>query len=113
METGQVNTDAAAGQARADRQAASLLDHGYTEVQQRDRLSVGGRVHHIGEQYPEARSGTATVERIFVRGERDVELITKRDKSGLGGPTDTHGFWASYHTVIATSPTPSTEVGSR
>lgn len=107
METAPTNTEAEAGQARADRQAANLLDHGYTEVREHGRLAIGDRVRHVGEQYPEAHTGTATIERIFVRGERDVELIARRDKPGFGGPTSTHGFWANYHTVKISSALPS------
>jgi hypothetical protein len=81
-----------------EKRAQELIDCGYTEVQERGRLRVGARVRHVGQQYPQARNGTATIERIFTRGV-DVELIAKRDKPDWG-PNDTHGYWADYHTVV-------------
>lgn len=85
-----------------EEQAQSLLDRGYVEVQQAAGFSVGDRVRHIGQQYYDARVyGTGNVERIFAKPSLlrypDVELIVKRDKP-LWGPTDTHGYWANYHT---------------
>ena len=79
--------------------ATALIGSGYTEVQEHAALKVGDRVRHVGEQYTDAyQRGSGVIERIFVRGERDVELIVKRDKPRWS-PTDTHGYWADYHTV--------------
>lgn len=86
--------------------AKELLDMGYEEVTEAPgpygALNVGQRVHHVGQQYSEARAGTATIERIFIRHSRDndVEVIAKRDKP-IWGPNDTHGYWANYHTIPA------------
>lgn len=81
----------------AESQAKSLIHYGYTEVDEHGPFKKGRRVHHIGEQYTEARSGTATIERIFVR-RSDVEMIVRRDNPDhIGGP---HGYWANYHTVV-------------
>ena len=82
--------------------AKDLLDRGYVEVESAAGFSVGDRVHHIGEQYYDARQrGTGSVERIFEKPSLlryvDVELIVKRDQPGWF-PTDTHGYWANYHT---------------
>ena len=89
-----------AGLTRAERQAASLVRSGYTEATEHGRFRVGCRVRHVGEQYPEARDGTATIERIFVHEALGhMEMIVKRDRPQWG-PTDTHGFWANYHTVL-------------
>lgn len=80
--------------------AAELLARGYTEVESAGQFSVGQRVRHVGEQYPDAMwNGTAVIERMFTLPEgRDVELIARRDKPRWG-PDDSHGFWASYHTA--------------
>lgn len=83
---------------RAERQVASLNAYGYTEVTEAGSLSVGQRVHHVGERYPGASRGTATIERIFTRaGGHDVEVIVRREKPDSTG--DTYGFWANYHTI--------------
>ena len=84
--------------------AAELLANGYTEVETAGQLSVGQRVRHIGEQYSAAIwNGTAVIERIFTKADgKDVELIARRDKP-VWSPTDTHGFWADYHTAGALS----------
>ena len=83
-------------QDRAERQAQSLLMCGYTEVQEVATFKVGARVRHVGHQYPEARNGTATIERIFTRGV-DVEMIVKRDAPEFGSE---YGYWANYHTRV-------------
>lgn len=91
---------------RAEDRAADLLASGYLETTSIGRLTVGQRVHHIGERYPEASdNGTAVLERIFHQPGRaphntDVEVIVKRDKPRY--ENDTHGFWADYHTVVVT-----------
>lgn len=84
--------------------AAELLANGYTEVETAGRLSVGQRVRHVGEQYSDAIwNGTAVIERIFTKADgKDVELIARRDKPGWSA-TDTHGFWADYHTSAVLS----------
>ena len=94
------DVEAGAPVSRADIQAATLLARGYTEVTEAGRLTVGQRVRHVGEQYPNAMwNGTAVIERIFTRHDgKDVEIIARRDKP-LWGPNDTHGFWADYHTA--------------
>ena len=88
----------------AESQAQSLLDAGYTEVTEHNEFEVGCRVRHVGEQYSAAmRDGTGVIERIFIRSRRgivlDVELIVRRDKPKFSA-TDTHGYWANYHTVV-------------
>lgn len=84
----------------AESQAASLLSYGYKEVTEHGQFHVGARVRHIGEQYREARNGTATIERIFTHDKLGhMEMIVKRDKPRFG-PNDTHGFWANYHAVM-------------
>lgn len=84
--------------------AAELLSNGYTEVETAGQLSVGQRVRHVGEQYSDAIwNGTAVIERIFTKADgKDVELIARRDKPGWSA-TDTHGFWADYHTSAVLS----------
>ena len=90
---------------RVEKAEKGLLDRGYVEVPEYDRLQVGQRVRHIGEQWSEAyHTGTGVIEKIFYReksswGANDVELIVKRDKPRFG-PNDTHGYWASYHTIV-------------
>lgn len=90
--------------------AAELLGLRYTEAAEAGELFVGQRVRNVGEQYPDAIwNGTAVIERIFTRaGGRDVELIVRRDKPRWS-PSDTHGFWANYHTTPAITAPPSDE----
>lgn len=80
--------------------AAELLANGYTEVEKAGQLKVDQRVYHVGQRYPGASDGTATIERIFSKADgKDIELIARRDKPY--SPDDTHGFWADYHTIPA------------
>ena len=83
----------------AESQAASLLAAGYIEVEELRRFKVGGKVHHIGERFHEAYSGTAVIERIFHRPHRgnDVEMIVRRTRPDRIGE---HGYWADYHTIV-------------
>lgn len=82
--------------------AKGLLDSGYSEVTEIGVWSVGQRVRHSGEQYSKAyNEGTSVIERIFVRNDRDVEIIIHRDEPRWS-PTDTHSQWANYHTIPVT-----------
>lgn len=84
--------------------ASDLLARGYVEIPDHNGLRPGVRVRHVGEQYPGASEGTATVLRVFksprvIQGDPDVELIVKRDKPSFWG--EDYGYWADYHTVLA------------
>jgi hypothetical protein len=82
-----------------DKWAQSLLDSGYTEVDEIRIWKVSDRVRHSGEQYSKAYdNGTSTIERIFTRGESDIEIIIHRGEPRWS-PTDTHSQWANYHTI--------------
>lgn len=97
-----------ASQEAADTAALIALKRGSVEVQEFNGLTVGDRVRHVGEQYPEAyRNGTGTIERIFhleksswaQKHQRpDIELIVKRDNPGT--PDDTYRFLADYHVAV-------------
>lgn len=82
---------------------AGLLEHGFVEVQECDRLRVGTRVRHNGHQWPDAYiSGTGNVERIFHLpkssweqryGRPNIEIIMRRDNGDFM-------FVADYHLSV-------------
>ena len=87
----------------AERHAADLLSRGYHEIQQWGDLRVGDRARHVNQLWPKARTGTATIKRIFHKpnsaweakwGRPDVELSLTRDNGE-------DAFWADYHTEPA------------
>jgi hypothetical protein len=90
-----------------EEQYRELTSYGYKDIDEIKGITVGARVRHGGEQYPEAfRKGTATVRAIMEKdpspwarswGRRDIELIVERDKPLLEGMTHFYQ-WADYHT---------------
>ena len=86
-----------------ERRVKDLLSIGFTEITGTNRLHVGDRVHHAGQQYPGAHwDGTGNIVRMFQRtrhgGEPEIEVIVKRDEPEFG---TLYGYWASYHTQLS------------
>lgn len=100
-----VNEPVSAAQKLMEETVTEMLKHGYVEVSEINRLSVGARVKHSGQRWPESyRDGTATIERIFHKpvsswsqkyNRQDIELIVRRDGDELA-----YGYWADYHTEL-------------
>lgn len=86
---------------------ADLTARGYRDIAAAGSIKTGSRVHHAGQQYPEARdNGTATVLAVLEKSPSawsgtyrrpDIEIIVESDKPFMPGmPTVSN--WADYHT---------------
>lgn len=66
-------------------------------------LPVGARVRHYGQQYPEARTGTATIVQVkgpLRDGSYEYKVRTTRPFE-IYGPEDHLRWWSSFTTIPA------------
>jgi hypothetical protein len=64
-------------------------------------LAVGARVRHYGQQYPEAKAGTATILQVKPQSDGHYEYQVQRDAPLVEGLPNTPTWWASYMTYPA------------
>lgn len=104
-ENATVNEPVSAAQEQMEDAVSDMLEHGYVEVSEINKLKVGARVKHTNQRWPGSyTNGTATIERIFHKpvsswsqkyNRQDIELIVRRDGDELA-----YGYWADYHTEL-------------